>query len=234
MPFCTFLFERSLTRAWRKRKTTNEADTMIPGQTILSYNDAQEMFSNFPSKIHVVGNAKSLLDKKLGSEIDREFTVRFNWPDFRKHPNSLGTRIDWLHTSSGKFLRMRMPKYFINETFTITKCGAVDVARADTKHMAHRMKIFTEEVFDDFFRTYEQDGISDKNQKPSVGLIFLELLNKFRPDTTVTLYGFDFKESVSHYVPVRFQTGKDDKWHNFTYEEKRTKQLLDKNSWSIK
>ncbi len=67
---------------------------MIPGQTILSYNDAQEMFSKFPNKIHVVGNAKSLLDKKLGAEIDSQFTVRFNWPDFRKHSASLGTRIN--------------------------------------------------------------------------------------------------------------------------------------------
>jgi hypothetical protein len=207
-------------------------------QRQLSIDEFLEIMNSLPLTINVVGNAESLLSQNLGSEIDRNFVVRFNWPDFRSKSKKLGTRANWILTSHPKFARMRIPSYYNESNIMISSWGTLDSRFTRTNNLPNNtITVLPKEVVQEQWSLYVQrpDKPISTNQKPSTGYFFLQLINKYRKDIKVNIYGFDFKDTKSFYIPDRMIRTKDEKnhSHNYNFEKEKVLELCKQNNWNI-
>lgn len=227
MSFCTLLFERPLASTWRKRTTANEADIIM--RKNLSVTDFETMMLELPNTVNVVGNAKSLLDKNLGSEIDKHYTIRFNWPRFRENQLALGNRCDWLHTN---YIEKVHPSYFVKGLRVTASRNIVDIIIQRRIRGITTMTFLPEDIVSYYYQAYPQNDQSEKfgEQRPSAGYFFLQMIQDYSPHVTVNLYGFDFKRTNTHYVNFEHDTNK---FHDYSFERESVLDMVTKNQWKI-
>lgn len=194
-----------------------------------SVDDFENHMNSLPDTINVVGNAESLLDKKLGSEIDQHYTIRFNWLRFKEHPVSLGTRCDWLHNNYIE----RMTRSYIDGKMLLTANRDIRDIIIDQRIRKGVITFLPEEVTNYYYDIYPQNPESSRygRQYPSLGYFFLQMLADYRPDIALNIYGFDFKETPSHYIDYPTEMNK---FHDYYFEKTAVLELAENHNWNIR
>lgn len=140
--------------------------------------------------VAIVGNAKSIFDKKNGKEIDNhDIIIRFN-RGFITKPESQGRRTDILILAVNLNLDEKSAfksQYYVNRSKKTT-CGSITIEnkfRADLKEII--------------------------GKQPSSGFMAIKLCDQAK---IIDLYGFDFGKTKTFYNPEGFITPHDyDKEH---------------------
>ena len=207
-------------------------------QKHLSVDEFKKLVDSLPSTVNVIGNSRSLLSHNYGNDIDKHYTIRFNWPDFRKHRRQLGNRLDWIQTSHPKFARMRIPAYYNDSNVKLVSWRPLD-SKYNTRSVitAPEMLVFPDDVVLNYWNEYQQSTESKMfgKQKPSTGYYMLKLFDDFRPDLNVNIYGFDFKETDSYYIPkgIANRVVEKNHAHNYEFEKTEVIKIANKNNWTI-
>jgi len=140
--------------------------------------------------VAIVGNAKSIFDKKNGKEIDgHDIVIRFN-RGFITQPESQGRKTDILILAVNLNLDEKSAfksQYYVNRSRKTT-CGEITI--------------------DDQFRADLKEIIG---KQPSSGFMAIKLCELAK---SIDLYGFDFGKTKTFYNPEGFVTPHDyDKEH---------------------
>jgi hypothetical protein len=194
--------------------------------------DFEKHMNSLPATVNVVGNAKSLLDKKLGSKIDKHYTLRFNWPRYKNYPDRLGTRCDWLHTNYIE----RLDRSYIDGSFLLSANREIVDRIINSRISKGVITFLPKEITNHYNNIYPQDQNSpylkewpNKRQRPSLGHFFLSIFSDYRPDITLNIYGFDFKQTPTHYVNYPTEMNNH---HNFYFEQESILDFIKHNNWN--
>ena len=129
-------------------------------------------------KVAIVGNAKSIFDKRNGKAIDEHDTViRFN-KGFIHDKNVQGsfTTMVFLACNLASYeLQGYKAKFFINRSNHYYNPTALRVANGDRKFLANRL-----------------------GAQPSTGFMVIDICLRFGAEQ-IDLYGFDFGETITFY-----------------------------------
>lgn len=131
-------------------------------------------------RVAIVGNAKSIFDKKYGKEIDNhDFIIRFN-RGFIQKAESQGNKTSLL----------------------ILACPLTDdeIKKFDTKWVANRSESYTSNA-DFTINNYDRWLIANSlGSQPSTGFMAVNICLYYKAKE-IDLYGFDFCESPTFYNP---------------------------------
>jgi len=136
-------------------------------------------------KVAIVGNAKSIFDKKNGKKIDKhDFIIRFNC-GFIKEPESQGSRTDMV------MLALDMKKE--------------DVMSYNAKWVINRSRHYNNEV-DFIIPNVDRARMRDMlDAQPSTGFIAIDLC-LYAGAYSIDLFGFDWEKTKTFYNPDGYQT----------------------------
>ena len=139
-------------------------------------------------RVAIVGNAKSLFDKRYGKEIDNhDFIIRFN-KGFITVPQAQGTKTDMLILALN--LRFDERKSF-NARYVVNRSKHYDNQTIWTIGCQERMDI-----------------CARIGKQPSSGFMAIDICLAFGA-SEIDLYGFDFEETPTFYNPPDYQTQHD-------------------------
>ena len=145
-------------------------------------------------RVAIVGNAKSIFDKRNGEEIDKhEFIIRFN-NGFTIHPESQGTKTTMI------MLALSMPPE--------------KLALYNAKWVVNRSNHYDNRV-DYIIPNPDRQRMRDRLQaQPSTGFMAIDLCLYARAGS-IDLYGFDWETTPTFYNPDGYITQ-----HKYSEEEK--------------
>lgn len=191
------------------KKTIDENDAVIlhicgKDKSLMNYEPYEEIkqVKNFikGKKVAIVGNAKSIFDKKNGKEIDaHDLVIRFN-RGFVTVPEAQGKRTDVLLLACELTLDEKASYkafYSVNRSKN-TKCGDLTINNT----MRQRLKNIV-------------------SSQPSTGFMAIDLCRESGAKS-IDLYGFDFEKTPTFYNPEGYKT-----MHDYNTEEKYVLKLAD-------
>ena len=145
-------------------------------------------------RVAIIGNAKSIFDKKSGKDIDsHDFIIRFNC-GFIKDNESQGSKTDML------MLARDMDKK--------------DILLYNSKWVVNRSRHYNNEA-DYIVPNIDRSRMRDiLNAQPSTGFMAIDLC-LYANAKSIDLYGFDFEKTPTFYNPEGYQTQ-----HKYSNEEK--------------
>jgi hypothetical protein len=153
-----------------------------------------DQFKN--KKVVIVGNSLSLFEKKFGEDIDSyQIVCRINRGIVIKNSLSQGTKTDvWAYS---------IPRIVEDLFSTVTCENTIHLANKhrSIKVEGYKLKQFQSDTRTKYYYPVEWWNMLVSNlgfDKPSSGLMLLDLISRSEPKS-ITLYGFDWKESPTWY-----------------------------------
>ena len=152
---------------------------------------------NIPKQCAIVGSSKSLLNTKLGKEIDSfDFIVRFNCAEIKNYEDYVGTKTNLMVVNNQHFVELETLKKNYKHTlfispFKLKKEKISNISFFETRLLQYFLSFrffFKYEIFIELLK------ILNNKKNFSVGFCFIliSVISKVKP----VLYGFDLKEDM--------------------------------------
>lgn len=197
-----------------------------------------ENFDN-TKKIIIIGNGPSVMNKRLGGEIDKfDKVVRFNtFKNDEKFSPFVGKKTDFWFINA-KNIRTKNPE--IVKMMENVKCDKIFVEQNPYDPKDKLLKFFPElgnnrkvEFCDiNLFNDIQKNHFNPRgmNPHPSLGLQGINLISQKFPEHQIYIYGFDlFKGDKLHYMDKKTKENDNNKIaHNTTKEKQFMNFLIDK------
>ncbi len=172
----------------------------------------------------LVGNGKSVLDKKLGTDIDKfDIVVRFNNFQLEGFEEYVGSKTDIIARRACDDIRLHKvvnekPKILTFVAYSRWSTGMLKVARDVKGYYGSTCEIVPLEICK---KTGEKLNLDQPiNESCSVGILAIDyFLKKY---SKIYLHGFDGDGHISHYFP---KPPKDGSFHAWEKEQAFIKKL---------
>ena len=164
-------------------------------------------------RVHVIGNAKSILGKKYGWEIDDHFTIRLNECPFWEYPTSLGNRIDALCCVNRNYKSLK--RTVLKDPNVIFITYVTRELKAANKNRNTLINLVKPEY--------------PSGKTPSIGFLLFNTLKAFHAKD-VHFYGFDWKSTGTWYAPVN---PKRDERHAYDFEREEMINGIEASNWTL-
>lgn len=163
----------------------DKSDMILPAK----YKEIHKIGKEIKGKrVAIVGNAKSLFDKRYGAEIDNhDFIIRFN-KGFITVPQAQGTKTDMLILA----LNLRFDE---RQSF-------------NARYIVNRSKHYDNQTIWTIDQQERMDICARIGKQPSSGFMAIDICLAFGA-SEIDLYGFDFEETPTFYNPPYYQTQHD-------------------------
>jgi hypothetical protein len=170
--------------------------------------------------VAVVGNAKSIFDNSYGSLIDsHDIVCRINQGAVIVNEESQGKKIDIFVLGGLKKFKTLMIEVGLDKNLFISarkqneasKIKNITVYPLEWRNQLKNNLILLDKSFVD--TGYPLPGEKGEIKKPSSGICLLDYISKFNP-LSVSVFGFDWKESPTYYNQGGYNTS-----HDWKYEK---------------